>query len=62
MNIEQLPRPQLVFRFYNNNSSGANAPSGMHAELLQQKEIISPQSHIDSEVFCEEAVKHFSWT
>jgi hypothetical protein len=60
--VEQLPRPQLVFRFYNNNSSGVNAPSGMRAGLFQDQENIYPPPDINSKAFRKEAATHFSWT
>lgn len=59
--IDQLP--QLVFRFYNNESSGMNGPASMRAGLFQDSraKVASPPE-IDSEVFRKEAAKHFSWT
>ena len=60
--IDKLPRPQLVFRFYNQNSSGVNGPTGMRAGLFQNsREKLPPPPDIDSEAFRKEAAKHFSW-
>lgn len=61
--VDQLPRPQIVFRFYNDNSSGTNGPTGMRAGLFQDSraKVASPPG-IDSEAFRKEAAKHFSWT
>jgi len=60
MKIEQLPRPQLVFRFYNNNSSGANAPSGMRHGVFKDKEDINSPPDMNSKAFRKEAATHFS--
>jgi len=60
MKIEQLPRPQLVFLFYNNNSSGANAPSGMRHGVFKDREDINSPPDMNSKAFCKEAAKHFS--
>lgn len=59
---ERLPRPQLVFRFYNDHSSGVNTPDGMRAGLFQNRARCPPPPDIDSKAFHKEAAKHFSWT
>lgn len=61
--FNQLPRPRIVFRFYDNNSSGVNTPTGMRAGLFQDSRLpLSPPPEIDTKAFRKEAIKHFSWT